>query len=49
VRDAARACARLGLQVEARGEGGRVVGQNPDAGAQLRPGQVIYVDFGKIN
>jgi cell division protein FtsI (penicillin-binding protein 3) len=49
VRDAARACARLGLQVEARGEGGRVVGQSPEAGAQLRPGQVIYVDFGKIN
>ena len=47
VRDAARACARLGLQVEARGEGGRVVGQSPEAGAQLRPGQVIYVDFGK--
>jgi hypothetical protein len=49
VRDAARVCARLGLQVEARGEGGRVVGQTPQAGAELRPGQVIYVDFAKIN
>ena len=49
VRDAARACARLDMQVEARGEGGRVVGQTPQAGAELRPGQVIYVDFGKIN
>jgi len=49
VRDAARACARLGMQVEARGEGGRVVGQSPEAGAQLRPGQVIYIDFGKLN
>ena len=49
VRDVARACARLGMQVEARGEGGRVVGQNPQAGAELRTGQVIYVDFGKLN
>ncbi|HEV2828965.1 MAG TPA: penicillin-binding protein [Pyrinomonadaceae bacterium] len=49
VRDAARACARLGMQVEARGEGGRVVGQSPQAGAELRPGQVVYVDFGKVN
>jgi cell division protein FtsI (penicillin-binding protein 3) len=49
VRDTARACARLGMLVEARGEGGRVVGQSPEAGAELRPGQVIYVDFGKVN
>jgi beta-lactam-binding protein with PASTA domain len=46
VRDAARACARLGMQVEARGEGGRVVGQTPQAGTELRAGQVIYIDFG---
>jgi beta-lactam-binding protein with PASTA domain len=49
VRDVARACSRLGMQVEARGEGGRVTGQSPEAGAELRQGQVIYVDFGKVN
>jgi membrane peptidoglycan carboxypeptidase len=49
VRDVARACARLGMQVEARGEGGRVVGQNPQAGSELRPGQIVYVDFGRLN
>jgi cell division protein FtsI (penicillin-binding protein 3) len=49
VRDVARACARLGMQVEARGEGGRVMGQNPEAGSELRPGQVVYVDFGRLN
>lgn len=49
VRDVARACARLGMQVEARGEGGRVVGQSPQPGSELRPGQTIYVDFGRVN
>ena len=49
VRDVARACARLGMQVEARGEGGRVVGQTPQAGSELRPGQLVYVDFGRVN
>lgn len=49
VRDVARACARLGMQVEAHGEGGRVIGQTPQPGAELRPGQVIYVDFGRLN
>jgi beta-lactam-binding protein with PASTA domain len=49
VRDVARACARLGMQVEARGEGGRVVGQTPDPGSELRAGQVVYVDFGRLN
>jgi cell division protein FtsI (penicillin-binding protein 3) len=49
VRDVARACARLGMQVEARGEGGRVVGQTPQAGSELRPGQTVYVDFGRVN
>jgi len=49
VRDVARTCARLGMQVEARGEGGRVVAQAPEAGTELRSGQVIYVDFGKAN
>ncbi|MGH9928732.1 MAG: penicillin-binding protein [Pyrinomonadaceae bacterium] len=49
VRDVARACFRLGMQVEARGEGGRVVEQNPQAGSELRPGQTVYVDFGRLN
>lgn len=49
VRDVARACARLGMQVEARGEGGRVTAQVPQAGMALRQGQIILVDFGKLN
>jgi cell division protein FtsI (penicillin-binding protein 3) len=49
VRDVARACARLGMQVEAHGDGGRVVGQTPQPGAELRQGQVIYVDFARLN
>jgi membrane peptidoglycan carboxypeptidase len=44
VRDVARACAQLGLQLEAHGEG-RVVKQSPAAGTQLQSGQTIYVDF----
>jgi cell division protein FtsI (penicillin-binding protein 3) len=48
VRDVARACAQLGLQLEAHGEG-RVVRQNPGVGAELKPGQMIYVDFGRLN
>ena len=47
VRDVARTCAQLGLQVEARGEG-RVLKQNPSAGAEVNTGQVIYVDFGRL-
>ena len=46
VRDVARSCAQLGMQVEAHGEG-RVVKQSPEPGAALRPGQTIYVDFGR--
>ncbi|HEV7798641.1 MAG TPA: penicillin-binding transpeptidase domain-containing protein, partial [Pyrinomonadaceae bacterium] len=49
VRDVARACAQLGMQLEARGEGGRALGQTPGAGAELRQGEIIYVDFGKLN
>lgn len=49
VRDAARACSQLGIQVEAHGEGGRVVAQSPQAGSGLRPGQVVYIDFGRVN
>jgi cell division protein FtsI (penicillin-binding protein 3) len=46
VRDVARTCAQLGLQVEARGEG-RVFRQNPAAGAEVNSGQVVYIDFGR--
>jgi cell division protein FtsI (penicillin-binding protein 3) len=49
VRDVARACARLGMQVEAHGDGGSVIGQTPQPGAELRQGQVIYVDFARLN
>src|ERR1041385_1528576 len=46
VRDVARTCAQLGLQVEARGEG-RVMKQSPSAGTEVNTGQLIYVDFGR--
>jgi beta-lactam-binding protein with PASTA domain len=48
VRDVVRACAQLGMQLEAHGEG-RVVKQTPESGAELRSGQIIYVDFGRLN
>jgi len=48
VRDVARTCAQLGLQIEARGEG-RVLKQNPAPGAEVSTGQVVYVDFGRAN
>jgi cell division protein FtsI (penicillin-binding protein 3) len=48
VRDVARACAQLGMQIEAHGEG-RVTRQMPAPGAELKPGQMIYVDFGRAN
>ena len=47
VRDVARTCAQLGLQVEARGEG-RVLKQNPSAGTEVSTGQLVYVDFGRL-
>jgi beta-lactam-binding protein with PASTA domain len=37
------------MQVEAHGDGGRVVGQTPQPGAELRQGQIIYVDVGRLN
>ncbi len=46
VRDAARICAQLGLQLEARGEG-RAIKQSPAAGAELDVGQIVRVDFGR--
>lgn len=48
VRDVVRACAQLGMQLEAHGEG-RVVKQTPESGTELRSGQTIYVDFGRLN
>jgi cell division protein FtsI (penicillin-binding protein 3) len=47
VRDVARTCSQLGLQVEARGEG-RVLKQSPLAGTEVSTGQLIYVDFGRL-
>jgi cell division protein FtsI (penicillin-binding protein 3) len=46
VRDVARTCAQLGLQMEARGEG-RVFRQAPAAGSEVSSGQVVYIDFGR--
>lgn len=48
VRDVARTCARLGLKLEARGEG-RATAQNPSPGAELISGQVVYIDFARGN
>jgi len=47
VRDVARTCAQLGLQVEARGEG-RVLKQSPTAGTEVSTGQLVYIDFGRF-
>jgi beta-lactam-binding protein with PASTA domain len=46
VRDVARTCAQLGLQVEARGEG-KVLKQTPAAGTEVSTGQLVYIDFGR--
>ena len=46
VRDVARTCAQLGLQIEARGDG-RVLRQNPAPGAEVSNGQLVYLDFGR--
>jgi cell division protein FtsI/penicillin-binding protein 2 len=46
VRDVARTCAQLGLQIEARGEG-KVFRQRPAAGSEVNSGQVVYIDFGR--
>lgn len=48
VRDVARTCAQLGLQVEARGEG-RVTRQKPAPGSEIGSGQIVYVDFARAN
>ncbi len=46
VRDVARVCARLGLELEARGEG-RALRQSPEVGAALAPGQTVRIEFGR--
>jgi cell division protein FtsI (penicillin-binding protein 3) len=48
VRDVARTCARLGLKLEARGEG-RATAQSPSPGAELVSGQIVYIDFARGN
>jgi cell division protein FtsI (penicillin-binding protein 3) len=46
VRDVARVCAQLGLELEARGEG-RAVRQTPAAGERVESGQGVRVEFGR--
>lgn len=48
VRDVARTCSQLGLQVEAHGEG-RVLKQSPSPGSEVATGQMVYLDFGRAN
>jgi beta-lactam-binding protein with PASTA domain len=48
VRDALRTCQQLGLQLEARGEG-HAMRQTPEPGAEVDPGLVVRVDFGRGN
>ncbi|HEY0379381.1 MAG TPA: penicillin-binding transpeptidase domain-containing protein [Pyrinomonadaceae bacterium] len=46
IRDAARICEQLGLQLEARGEG-RAFSQSPAAGEEVEAGRTVQVDFGR--
>jgi cell division protein FtsI (penicillin-binding protein 3) len=48
VRDVARMCAQLGLRLEAAGEG-RALRQSPEPGAEVDPGWVVRVEFGRGN
>ncbi len=48
VSDVARACSRLGLKLEAHGDG-RVWRQSPMPGTQVETGQTVYFDFGRNN
>jgi cell division protein FtsI (penicillin-binding protein 3) len=48
VRDVARTCAQLGLQVEARGDG-QVIRQSPAPGTEVESGQVVHFDFARAN
>ncbi|MDQ3652718.1 MAG: PASTA domain-containing protein, partial [Acidobacteriota bacterium] len=46
VRDTARVCAQLGLDLEAHGEG-RAVAQTPAGGEKVRAGQTVRVHFSR--
>jgi cell division protein FtsI/penicillin-binding protein 2 len=46
VRDVARVCAQLGLELEARGDG-RAVAQSPAVGERVEAGQPVRVEFGR--
>lgn len=46
LRDAVRMCARLGLQLQARGEG-QAVRQYPGAGTNVEAGQTVRVEFAR--
>ncbi|MDT7688332.1 MAG: hypothetical protein QOE46_1091 [Acidobacteriota bacterium] len=46
VRDVARICERLGLELEARGEG-RALRQSPEVGAAVESGQTVRIEFGR--
>jgi cell division protein FtsI (penicillin-binding protein 3) len=48
VRDVVRMCQQLGLRLEARGEG-HATRQTPEPGAEVDPGLVVRVDFGRAN
>ena len=48
VRDVARACAQIGLHLEGRGDG-YVLRQSPSPGSEVRPGQIVYVEFARRN
>jgi cell division protein FtsI (penicillin-binding protein 3) len=48
VRDVVRTCQQLGLRLEARGEG-HALRQAPAPGAEVDPGLVVRVDFGRAN
>ena len=48
VRDVVRMCQQLGLSLEARGEG-HALRQVPEAGAEVNPGLVVRVEFGRGN
>jgi cell division protein FtsI (penicillin-binding protein 3) len=46
LRDVARICSQLGLELEARGEG-RALRQSPSVGASVESGQTVRIDFGR--
>lgn len=46
VRDVARICTELGLQLETEGEG-RAQRQQPAAGTEIEVGQVVHIHFGR--